>query len=179
LATSQRIEGRGTILYQCKNGEHIALPNVYYIPHLDTNIISIGQLDGSNYEIKIHCGVMQILAEDGCLLTRIRRGPTRLYTLDLHITQLVCLAAKVREEAWRWHARYGHVNFTALRKMAAAALVRGLSRIEQVDQLCEACLAGKQKHALFPQRATRRATRSLELLRGDLCGPITPTTPSG
>jgi hypothetical protein len=117
-----RIEGRDTILYQCKNGKHRALPNVYYIPRLDTNIISIGQLDESDYEVKIHCGVMQIRAEDGRLLTRIRRGPTRLYTLDLHITQPVCLAARVGEEAWRWHARYGHVNFTALRKMATTAL---------------------------------------------------------
>jgi hypothetical protein len=57
--------------------------------------------------------------------------------------------------------------------------VRGLPGIEQVDQLCEACLAGKQKHASFQQRATRRATRSLELLHSDLCGPITPTTTSG
>jgi hypothetical protein len=90
-----RIEGRSTILYQCKNGEHRALPNVYYIPRLDTNIISIGQLNESDYEVKIHCGVMQIRAEDGHLLAKIRRGPTRLYTLNLHITQPVCLPARV------------------------------------------------------------------------------------
>jgi hypothetical protein len=49
-----RIEGRGTILYQCKIGEHRALPNVYFIPHLDTNIISVGQLDEDDHEVKIH-----------------------------------------------------------------------------------------------------------------------------
>jgi hypothetical protein len=36
------MEGRGTILYQCKSGEHCALTNVYYIPQLDTNILSVG-----------------------------------------------------------------------------------------------------------------------------------------
>jgi hypothetical protein len=71
------------------------------------------------------------------------------------------------------------VNFIALGKMATTGLVQGLPRNEQVDQLCEACLAGKQKRAPFPQRATKRATRPLELLHGDLCGPITPTTQSG
>jgi hypothetical protein len=52
------IEGRGTILYHYNNGEHRALPNVYYIPRLDTNVISIGQLDESDYDVKICCGVM-------------------------------------------------------------------------------------------------------------------------
>jgi hypothetical protein len=46
--------------------------------------------------------------------------------------------------------------------MATPGLVRRLPGIEQVDQLCEACLAGKKKRASFPQWATRRTTRSLE-----------------
>ena len=29
-----RIEGCGTILYECKNGEHRTLENVYFIPRL-------------------------------------------------------------------------------------------------------------------------------------------------
>jgi hypothetical protein len=32
---------------------------------------------------------------------------------------------------------------------------------------------------LFPHTAQRRATKVLELVHGDLCGPITPVTPSG
>jgi hypothetical protein len=39
------IEGRGTILFACKSGEHRALTGVYYIPQLRSNIISLGQLD--------------------------------------------------------------------------------------------------------------------------------------
>ena len=36
------IEGRGTILLSCKNGEHRSLSNVYYLPRLTANIISVG-----------------------------------------------------------------------------------------------------------------------------------------
>jgi hypothetical protein len=36
------IEGRGTIILSCKNGDHWALTGVYYIPHLKMSIISIG-----------------------------------------------------------------------------------------------------------------------------------------
>jgi hypothetical protein len=58
-------------MYQCKTGEHRVLPNVYFIPRLDTNIISVGQLDEDSHEVKIHRGVMQIREEDGRLLARI------------------------------------------------------------------------------------------------------------
>ena len=36
------IQGRGTVMFQCKNGEHKALTDVYYIPKLRSNIVSIG-----------------------------------------------------------------------------------------------------------------------------------------
>jgi hypothetical protein len=150
-----RIEGRGTMLYQCKTGEHHALPNVYFIPRLDTNIISVGQLDEDGHEVKIHRGVLQIREEDGRLLARILRGPTRLYMLELCIARPVCLTARTGDEAWRWHARFGHTGFAALRKMGKEEMVRGLPVLEQVEQLCESCLADKHRRAPFPQQATR------------------------
>jgi hypothetical protein len=174
-----RIEGRGTILFECKTGEHRPLPNTYFIPRLTANIISCGQLDESRYEILICEGVMRVRDERDRLLARICRGPGRLYTLDLNIARPVCLAAHAGEDAWRWHTRFGHVNFQALRKMGQEGLVRGLPPLAQVDQICEACLAGKHRRAPFPSVAQRRSTRVLELLHGDLCGPITPATPSG
>jgi transposase InsO family protein len=63
--------------------------------------------------------------------------------------------------------------------MAREELVRGMPPLTQVEQLCDACLAGKQRRAPFPQKALRRSTEPLQLLHGDLCSPITPATPSG
>jgi hypothetical protein len=53
-----RIEGRGTIVFVCKNGESQSLDGVYFIPHLMTNIVSVVQLDKIGY--KIDTGVMKI-----------------------------------------------------------------------------------------------------------------------
>jgi hypothetical protein len=39
------IEGRGTIVFVCKNSESRSFNGVYFIPHLMTNIVSVGQLD--------------------------------------------------------------------------------------------------------------------------------------
>jgi transposase InsO family protein len=174
-----RIEGCSTVLFMCKNGEHRSFSGVYYIPKLTTNIVSIGQLDEVGYKINIDDGVMRIREPNRWLLAKVCRAPNRLYVLDLNIAQEVFLAAHSKEDAWRWHARLGHVNMPALRKMAREGLVRGLPAVEQPDQLCEACLAGKQRRSLFPEKAEYRAERILELVHGDLCGPISPATPSG
>jgi len=58
-------------------------------------------------------------------------------------------------------------------------MVRGLPLVEHVNQLCDACLAGKQRRASFAQQAHYRAKERLELVHGDLCGPITLAMPSG
>ena len=58
-------------------------------------------------------------------------------------------------------------------------MVRGLPAIDHVEQVCESCLTGKQRRQPFPTASKFRASRSLELVHADLCGPITPETPGG
>ncbi|XP_078428799.1 uncharacterized protein LOC144700769 [Wolffia australiana] len=123
-----QIEGRGTIMFQCKNGEHGSFRGVYFIPRLTMNIISVGQLDEAGYRVDIEKGAMKIHEPGGQLLAKVMRRENRLYILG----------GEVDEETWRWHARFGHVNIVALRKMAQEELVRGLPEVSRVDQLCEA-----------------------------------------
>ena len=174
-----RIEGTGTVLFHCKNGEHRALGNVYFLPRLTANIISVGQLDEGGYQVLVEDGVMRVRDEDRRLLAKIPRSPGRLYNLDVTIARPVCLTARTDDDAWRWHQRFGHIHFAALRKMGREELVCGLPAIDQVQQVCDACLVGKQRRTPFPQKALWRSTEPLQLLHGDICGPITPATPGG
>lgn len=101
--------------------------------------------------------------------------------LNANLARLVCLAvfaARTGEDAWQWHARFGHTGFTALKKMAKEQLVCGLPPLEQVEQLYEACLTGKQRSAPFPKEALHRTTKQLERVHDDLYGPVTLMTPS-
>jgi hypothetical protein len=66
-----RIEGWGTILFTCKNGEHRTLVNVYYIPRLTANVVYCGQLDEDGFQIHIEHGVMRIRDEKKRLLGKI------------------------------------------------------------------------------------------------------------
>ena len=173
------IEGHVTVLFVCKSGEHRALTGVYFIPRLTANIISIGQLDDAGSKVDIENGILRLYDSDRRLLAKVRRAPNRLYYLNLDIARPVCLAACSSEPAWLWHARYGHLNFQALRRLSSQSMVRGLPSVDHVNQLCDSCLVGKQKRTPFPQQSAYCANDHLELVHGDICGPIEPTTPGG
>ncbi|CAA0827650.1 Gag-Pol-related retrotransposon family protein [Striga hermonthica] len=171
------IRGRGTVIFRCKNGEHRALTDVYYIPQLRSSIISIGQLDEHGCKVLVKGGVLKLQDQEQRLLAKVQRSRNRLYLLDLKVEQPVCLAVRHTEEPWLWHARFGHLSFDALGRLRK--MVRGLPHIEHVGELCDSCLAGKQRRLLFPKAAKYRAADVLELVHGDLCGPITPATHGG
>jgi hypothetical protein len=173
------IEGKGTVLFALRSSEHRRLNGVYYIPRLTTNIVSLGQMDEEGLKVVIEEGVLRLFDLQRRLLAKVYRSLSRLYLLDMNIAAPVCLTARVGDVAWRWHERYGHLNFQALRKLEREEMVRGLPSIDRVDQVCEDCILAKQKRAPFPQAAKYRAQEELELVHGDLCGPISPPTPTG
>ncbi|XP_073363375.1 uncharacterized protein [Aegilops tauschii subsp. strangulata] len=173
------IQGRGTIIFGCRNGEHRALTDVYYIPRLRSNIISLGQLGENGSQVLIEHGVLRLRDQQQRILIRVERMRNRLYVVTLDATQPVCLAVRAGEQAWRWHERYGHLNFDALCRLSRHDMVRGLQVIEHAQQLCDSFLAGKQRRASFPQAAKGRANGLLDLVHGDLCGPIAPATAGG
>lgn len=56
--------------------------------------------------------------------------------------------------------------------------VIGIPAIKVETETCTSCLLGKQTRKSFPKTTAYRATRPLELVHGDLYGPITPPTPA-
>ncbi|CAA0809125.1 cysteine-rich RLK (RECEPTOR-like protein kinase) 8, partial [Striga hermonthica] len=111
------------------------------------------------------------------LMAKVQHSRNRLYLLDLKVEQPVCLAVRHTEEPWLWHARFCHLSFDALDRLRK--MVRGLPPIEHAGELCDSCLAGKQRRLPYPKAAKYRAANVLELVHGDLCGPITPATHGG
>jgi transposase InsO family protein len=173
------IAGHGTILFEAKTGEHQCLTDVYYIPRLTANIVSLRQLDEGGCKVHIDYGVLRIWNQQWRLVAKVKRSAARLYLLRLAAVKPECLVVRRGEEAWRWHERYGHLHFDALRMLTRKQMVRGLPDIEQVEKLCDCCMATKQRRTPFPTAAKYRAADQLELVHGDLCGPISPPTPGG
>jgi hypothetical protein len=83
------------------------------------------------------------------------------------------------DDVWRWHERLGHVNFGSLEKMGRLEMVRGLPPISHVEQFCDTCVLAKHRCGVFPKQSKYRADKALELVYGNLYGPVKPTTPGG
>nr|GEY87202.1 zinc finger, CCHC-type [Tanacetum cinerariifolium] len=63
--------------------------------------------------------------------------------------------------------------------MTRKNLVDGIPRINHAGQVCDACLLGKHSRTPFPNQAKFISKNPLDLVYGDLCGPISPATHSG
>jgi hypothetical protein len=174
-----KIEGRMTILFADKDGSHRPFTGVYFIPRLTSNIISLGQLDEAGSNIHIHHGLLNIHDGNCHLVAKVSRTLSQLYILKLQLARLVCLATHHVITAWLWHEHYGHLHFDALCKLTRDSMVGGLPQLDHIHQLCDNCITTKQRRKPFPTLAKGRAEGLIDLVLGDLCGPISPMTPSG
>ena len=145
------IEGIGSVVLQTKKEGHMVLTEVYYISKLKSNIVSLGQLED---------GCCKVYDVERSLLARAPRVRNRLYLLKMHLAAPVCLMAKIDDQAWLWHGRYGHLNFRALRELGVKGMVEGIPLLDRVEEVCDGCALGKH------QRHHSLSWRTIELRRG-------------
>jgi hypothetical protein len=162
------------VVFIAHGGCHRLLSRVYFIPRLRTSIVSVGKLDEVGCSALVKGRVMVVRDRQEDLIAKVPRTVNRLYTIELEITRPVCLAATTHDEAWRWHTRYGHLNFDAMCRLVQGDMVLEMPSVEHVDQVCDGCLVGKQRRTLFPTEANYHARECLDLIHDDLCGPISP-----
>jgi hypothetical protein len=173
------IYGKGTVIFSGHRGEHKVLTGVYWIPRLRNSIISIRQMDESGSRVLIEGGVLKIWDRQQHLLARVQRTKNRMYRLVLQVARPLCLVVHQDDDAWRWHERLGHTNFGSLERMSKQEMVRGLPPITDVDQFYHTCILAKHRRSAFLKQSKYRADKALELVHGDLYGPVKPVTPGG
>jgi hypothetical protein len=117
------IAGKGNVLFRCADRNQRVLGDVFYIPKLRMNIISVGQLDENGCKTVIEGGNLCVLDQERRLLVRVKRTANRLYVLNLNVDAPVCLLAKVDDPTWLWHARLGHLHFRAVNAMSKHHMV--------------------------------------------------------
>ena len=114
--SSMKIQGKGTIVFGYMNGEQWTLEEVYYIPKLCSNLVSLGQLTESGHKIVIDEDELEVYNKDPWqLIMKVKRSLNLLYKTELNQALLICLLSSISDPAWLWHARLGHVNFKTLK----------------------------------------------------------------
>nr|GEW99430.1 zinc finger, CCHC-type [Tanacetum cinerariifolium] len=173
------IKGIGSILIECEDEKQRIISHVYYIPSLKSNLLSLGQFTKIGCKVVMEDDKLQLYDMDNKIFMEVTRQRNRLYKASLRIGTHVCILANLNDTTWLWHARLGHLNFESLKSMAQRDLVRRIPTVKHTIQICDVCLIEKHIRAPFSKMAKARSTSPLDLVYGDLCGRITPPTPSG
>jgi hypothetical protein len=174
-----KIKGMGSVVMQDRNKGHKVLTEVYYIPELKSNIVSLGQLEEKGFKYVEENGRLCVYDQERTLLISAPRVDNRLYLGKFGLVPPICLLAQSEDVSWDWHTRYGHINFRSLSDLSSKGMVEGLPSVKRVERICDGCVLGKQHRKPFPQVSSFRAQRGLELVHTDLCGQITPKSIGG
>lgn len=160
------------------NGAH-TISHVLFVPDLKTNLLSLGQLHEKGYDITIKGGVCRIEDVKLGLIAQAKMTKNRMFPLYLNAASETCLSTRLKDDAWLWHFRYGHLNFGGLKTLQQKEMVVGLPKFSNPMEVCEECVIAKQHREPFSKGQTQRARKPLEILHSDLCGPINPVSNGG
>ncbi|MCO5601947.1 hypothetical protein L7F22_056073 [Adiantum nelumboides] len=179
---SYPIKGVGKILITISDGSDLCLPDVLYVPGIKKNLLSVSSLAKN--------GLRVIFEDDRCIVRDRENGyslittgtlENGLFVLDRYEKQIQACIAETKTQAMQdaelWHARFGHVGYDSLMTLQRHNMVHDLSLLEMPPRhVCEGCVLGKMHRFAFSQDGSVRATRKLQLVHSDVCGPM--RTPS-
>ena len=70
------------------------------------------------------------------------------------------------------------MSYKGLRTLQYKEMVKGLPLLRASTIACNECFVGKQHGNAIPKKSQWRASRKLQLVHADICGPITPESNS-
>jgi hypothetical protein len=98
-ASKIQVKGQGTVHYLQKGGTEGSIEDVYYIPDLKRNILSMGQLMEKGYSVFIKNRVLQLKDNRGHLIARVDMAKNRMYKLNLRNVREKCLQVDMKNKS--------------------------------------------------------------------------------
>ncbi|CAE5962242.1 unnamed protein product [Arabidopsis arenosa] len=175
------VEKEGTVVIKGDDGSPITLENVYHVPGVKKNLLSVvNAVDSGNYvlfgprDVKFLKNIQELKADVVHTGARVKD----LYVLSASNSYVEKMSTN--DNVFIWHARLGHINMTKLKVMVNKDLVNGLPKLKIQDEgtICEGCLYGKS-HRLPFDYSTSRCSFPLERVHSDLMGPTRTPSYSG
>ena len=120
------VKGKFRVSILARNEEQKFVPDVYYVPSLKCNILSIGQLIDKGYNVffKYDVCIITDIPPSNKFIAKVKITRNRMFPLKLRanlkerrnvavVTQEV-FQEEVNDENWLWHLIFGHLNFRGL-----------------------------------------------------------------
>ncbi|GAU38535.1 hypothetical protein TSUD_320070 [Trifolium subterraneum] len=159
--SSMAVRGKGNVKL-CINGVVHVISNVYFVPGLKTNLLSIGQLQQKQITVVFKNDMCMVYHDDRGLLFTIEMTNNRMYTVTTQLISPMCLMTNKQESTLQWNNRYAHLGFKGLNTLSKKEMVKGLPEFEEMDGSCVDFLSGKQHKG-----EDRQSTLTLRYLTGD------------
>ena len=153
------------------------ISEVLYVPDIDQNLLSVGQLLAKGYSLLFEGKICTIKDATDQVLAKVAMQD-RTFNVDVNQLQARAYAAQT-DEASLWHKRMGHVNYNSLGQMQKLNLVEDMAKFEPNKEVCEVCLLGKLTRLPFPVNKAWRAQEKLQLVHTDICGPMKTSSLNG
>ncbi|XP_017628753.1 uncharacterized protein LOC108471684 [Gossypium arboreum] len=140
-------KGKGKAVIGTKSGNK-TISEVPYVPNIDQNLLSVGQLLEKGYSL-IFEGKVCVIKDAVDQVLAIVAMSDRSFTLDVNQLEPKTHVAQA-DESILWHRRLGHVNYKSLGLLHKMSLVEDMSCIEPKNDVCEVCQLSKQTRLPFP-----------------------------
>ena len=118
------MKGIGKILIRLKNEDHQFIYDVYYVPSMKSNILSMGQLLKKDYDIQLKDRNYLIRDYQNNVIVNMPMTRNRMFLLNIQTDVIRCLKACFTDSSFSLHLRFGHLNFGRLQLLAKTNMVR-------------------------------------------------------
>uniref|UniRef100_A0A2N9H439 Uncharacterized protein n=1 Tax=Fagus sylvatica TaxID=28930 RepID=A0A2N9H439_FAGSY len=151
-----------TIVTPRYNSNQVPLQDVYHVPGMKKNLLSVAQLTLSGHYVLFGPQDVKVYRDLKISETPIMEGQRLESVYVMSAESAYVDKTRKNETVDLWHARLGHVNYHKLKVMMNKSLVKGLPQLEcREDTVC--ARYGKV-HQLPYQESKFRAKEPLELV---------------
>jgi hypothetical protein len=167
------VMGKRNVRLQVSEFVHV-ITEVFYVPELRNNLLSIGQLQEKGLTIFFQHRKCQIYHPEKGLIIQTEMSANRTFFLLARspLVKATCFYTTSQDWSYLWHCRYGHLSYKGLRTLQFKKMVHGLPQFNVSTTVCTHCMVGKQHRNPIPKKSNWRASQQLQLIHADLCGPI-------
>jgi hypothetical protein len=142
-----KIEGVGCISFRLEYGEMIHVDEVFYVPGLKKNLLSVATLKDKGYWVIFKDRKALMWDKDSHLSTAKPIGSHKggLYVVTRQSVQ--GLAHDATSSSELWHIRLGNLHYKALPDLQN--MVCGMPSISlSKNEICKGCMLGKNKESI-------------------------------
>ncbi|GAU44523.1 hypothetical protein TSUD_82300 [Trifolium subterraneum] len=172
------VMGKGNVKLSIEGKLHV-ISDVYYLPGLGNNLLSVGQLQQKGLTVIFRNDMCQWFHEEKGLILTTNMTMNRMYIVTASVMFPRCLQMQKNDESNLCYMRYAHLSIKGLRVLNKKHMVKGLPEMQDIEDKCKDCLSGKQHRESIPKQSNWRANQKLELVHSDICGPISPHSNGG